>query len=542
MVMAGWCGPASVGEEVGGGGQLVMDRHSFLPRITRQRVARPQAYEGEGAATPLSDVPVVRADRVGPIADRVAGSRNAGSRNSQAVPSVAEAMTLTRSASPCSTSFRAQQPDRVPVPSRHPCASPSSPTGSASPGTGSPSTTTCRPSPAATPPVLIAAAARATSRSASARAASCCQTTRRSSSPSSSRRWRRWHRAHRPRHRPRSRQRPGHHPTPPRLGADRRRRPVPRPRRRHPEPALPSGASLRASRAGAKYAIARHPAPRPRCRRSWLLLGSSDYSAKLAGRARPRAYVFANHFSGEGLERALGLYRTEYRPSEAHPSPETFLTVNATVAPTAEEARARARCRSCWSMARLRSNRPMRPLETIEEAASAPAGLDRRLALHRRDAAAVDHRGCRRRCRRAAAPRRAATASTRSWSRRSPGRLRALGRRMPRPAASRRSSCSRAGTFSAEIGARAVTCRSRHAGRGLYRTRAAGGPWKCPGHLPGASGFAGSPPAAIRPRGRASAGRHPTRGTSSPAASSSRGGLGRRSGRGRPRRPTRTGR
>ena len=102
----------------------------------------------------------------------------------------------------------------------------------------------------------------------------------------------------------------------------------------------------------------------------WLL-GSSDYSAKLAAELG-LPYVFANHFSGEGLERALELYRTEYRPSEAHPSPETFLTVNASVAPTVEEARARA-LPQLRSMARLRTNRPMRPLETIEEAASAPA-------------------------------------------------------------------------------------------------------------------------------------------------------------------------
>ena len=82
--------------------------------------------------------------------------------------------------------------------------------------------------------------------------------------------------------------------------------------------------------------------------------------------------MFANHFSGEGLERALELYRSEYQPSEAHPKPETFLTVNASVAPTLEEARARA-LPQLRSMARLRTNRPMRPLETVEEASSAPA-------------------------------------------------------------------------------------------------------------------------------------------------------------------------
>jgi luciferase family oxidoreductase group 1 len=130
----------------------------------------------------------------------------------------------------------------------------------------------------------------------------------------------------------------------------------------------PDGASLRLT-SGREYAIAATPAA-SEVPTLWLL-GSSDYSAKLAAELG-LPYVFANHFSGEGLERALELYRTDYRPSEAHPVPETFLTVNASVAPTVEEARARA-LPQLRSMARLRTNRPMRPLETIEEAQAAPA-------------------------------------------------------------------------------------------------------------------------------------------------------------------------
>ena len=49
----------------------------------------------------------------------------------------------------------------------------------------------------------------------------------------------------------------------------------------------------------------------------WLL-GSSDYSAQLAA-ALGLPYVFANHFSGEGLERALDLYRGEYQPERGEP-------------------------------------------------------------------------------------------------------------------------------------------------------------------------------------------------------------------------------
>jgi luciferase family oxidoreductase group 1 len=130
----------------------------------------------------------------------------------------------------------------------------------------------------------------------------------------------------------------------------------------------PDGASLRLT-SGREYAITATPAATD-VPTLWLL-GSSDYSAKLAA-SLGLPYVFANHFSGEGLERALELYRTEYQPSESHPVPETFLTVNASVAPTIEEARARA-LPQLRSMARLRSNRPMRPLETIEEAQAAPA-------------------------------------------------------------------------------------------------------------------------------------------------------------------------
>jgi len=130
----------------------------------------------------------------------------------------------------------------------------------------------------------------------------------------------------------------------------------------------PDGATLRLT-SGREYPITATPAA-TEVPELWLL-GSSDYSARLAAELG-LPYVFANHFSGDGLERALELYRTGYRPSERHPTPETFLTVNASVAPTLEEAEARA-LPQLRSMARLRTNKPMRPLETVEEARSAPA-------------------------------------------------------------------------------------------------------------------------------------------------------------------------
>lgn len=158
----------------------------------------------------------------------------------------------------------------------------------------------------------------------------------------------------------------------------------------------PDGATLRLT-SGREYAITATPAATD-VPVLWLL-GSSDYSAKLAAELG-LPYVFANHFSGEGLERALELYRTGYRPSERHPSPETFLTVNASVAPTVEEARARA-LPQLRSMARLRTNRPMRPLETVEEAQAARAdsiadeliaGMERRWIIADAATAASDLR------------------------------------------------------------------------------------------------------------------------------------------------------
>ena len=133
----------------------------------------------------------------------------------------------------------------------------------------------------------------------------------------------------------------------------------------------PEGAMLRLT-SGREYPIQATPAASD-VPELWLL-GSSDYSAKLAAELG-LPYVFANHFSGEGLERALELYRSGYTPSERHPSPQTILTLNAVVADTATEAEARA-LPQLRAMARLRLNRPMRPLETIEEAQAAPRDSD----------------------------------------------------------------------------------------------------------------------------------------------------------------------
>lgn len=129
----------------------------------------------------------------------------------------------------------------------------------------------------------------------------------------------------------------------------------------------PDGAQLRLGD-GNVYDV--HATPAAEAAPTIWLLGSSDYSARLAAELG-LPYVFANHFSGAGIEQVLALYRDNYRPSEAHPEPRTFLTVNAVVAPTADEASERA-LPQLRAMARLRTGKPMGRAETVEEALAAP--------------------------------------------------------------------------------------------------------------------------------------------------------------------------
>lgn len=102
--------------------------------------------------------------------------------------------------------------------------------------------------------------------------------------------------------------------------------------------------------------------------RLWLL-GSSMYSAHLAA-AKGLPYVFAHHFSGNGTEEALEVYRSRFKPSELTAEPLTFLTVNAAVAETREEATA-LMLPNLQMMARLRTGRPLGPVPLVEEAAVA---------------------------------------------------------------------------------------------------------------------------------------------------------------------------
>jgi luciferase family oxidoreductase group 1 len=100
----------------------------------------------------------------------------------------------------------------------------------------------------------------------------------------------------------------------------------------------------------------------------WLL-GSSDYSARLAAE-KGMPYVFAHHFSGQGTAEALELYRSTFRPSGeegALSEPRTFVTVNASVAETSEEA-LRLALPQLQMMLALRSGQPLHAQHLVEEA------------------------------------------------------------------------------------------------------------------------------------------------------------------------------
>jgi luciferase family oxidoreductase group 1 len=97
----------------------------------------------------------------------------------------------------------------------------------------------------------------------------------------------------------------------------------------------------------------------------WLL-GSSMYSAHLAA-AKGLPYVFAHHFSGQGTAEALEVYRSEFRPSDLASEPVTFLTVNAVVAETRDEAMALL-LPNLQMMGRLRTGQPLGALDLVEDA------------------------------------------------------------------------------------------------------------------------------------------------------------------------------
>ena len=100
----------------------------------------------------------------------------------------------------------------------------------------------------------------------------------------------------------------------------------------------------------------------------WVL-GSSDYGAQLAahfGLPYAFAYFFAD---GQGVERALELYRTLYKPGERPPAPQPTICVWALAADSEDDARHHALSRERWRIDRMRG--VFGPLQ-------APADIERR--------------------------------------------------------------------------------------------------------------------------------------------------------------------
>ncbi len=113
-------------------------------------------------------------------------------------------------------------------------------------------------------------------------------------------------------------------------------------------------------------AIVAHPRG-PTHPQLWIL-GSSDYGAQLAAHFG-LPYAFAYFFSeGRGVEEALHLYRSKYRPSPRHPHPQATICVWALAADTEEEARRLLMTREHWRVGFEKGLRM--PLVTPEEAAA----------------------------------------------------------------------------------------------------------------------------------------------------------------------------
>ncbi len=99
----------------------------------------------------------------------------------------------------------------------------------------------------------------------------------------------------------------------------------------------------------------------------WVL-GSSDYGAQLAAHLG-LPYAFAYFFmDGQGVEQALNLYRSLYRPSERHPQPLPTICVWALTADTQAEAEHHALSRERWRLDRQRG--VLGPLQRPDDIAS----------------------------------------------------------------------------------------------------------------------------------------------------------------------------
>ncbi|WP_304615961.1 LLM class flavin-dependent oxidoreductase [Paracoccus sp. (in: a-proteobacteria)] len=103
----------------------------------------------------------------------------------------------------------------------------------------------------------------------------------------------------------------------------------------------------------------------------WIL-GSSLFGAQLAAHLG-LPYAFASHFAPDDLERALAVYRAQFRPSRHAERPQAIMAINVFAAPTQAEAE-RLRTTMQLAFARLRSGQPgklPRPVDDIDAAIGA---------------------------------------------------------------------------------------------------------------------------------------------------------------------------
>jgi luciferase family oxidoreductase group 1 len=109
--------------------------------------------------------------------------------------------------------------------------------------------------------------------------------------------------------------------------------------------------------------------PRPRSAPPITLLGSSGYSAQLAG-LLGLPFAFAHHFAGRNTLPAVATYRKHFRPSAFLDAPHVIVTASVLLADSAAEADHQANPSRLMVLS-LRTGR-LRPLDTPEEAAQHP--------------------------------------------------------------------------------------------------------------------------------------------------------------------------
>ncbi|GAA1031928.1 LLM class flavin-dependent oxidoreductase [Virgisporangium ochraceum] len=118
----------------------------------------------------------------------------------------------------------------------------------------------------------------------------------------------------------------------------------------------------------------------------WLL-GSSDFSARLAGRLG-LPFSFAHHFSAANTDLALDLYRAEFRPSKWLAEPYAMVAVSAVCADTDERAEYLS-LPSGLSFLRLRQGRPGRMPSPADAAAYPFSPLELEFIRARREGQAL---------------------------------------------------------------------------------------------------------------------------------------------------------